>query len=176
VGSYSDEKFFLRNILNKIAVKETIINPKITIIVYTLNSEQNISNCLLSLVKQSLKEIEIIVIDKGSTDDTYNLLAIFEQIDSRFKVIRQDYTSTNTAKTKNINLEISKGEYISFINPKCSIHEKIYEKLYTAAIKNKSNTISKLFFHNSEYNKFPQLLNIKLIKNIKNINKNNIGL
>ncbi|MBO5737715.1 glycosyltransferase family 2 protein [bacterium] len=139
MGSYSEEKFFLRNILNKIAVKEAIVSPKISIIVVTLNSEKNIANCLFSLAEQTLKEIEVIVIDRGSTDDTLNLLAVFEQVDARFKVIRQNKLDIFEAKNKGI--EIARGDYISFVDTESFVKENTFKKLYSTAIKTNHSKI-----------------------------------
>lgn len=163
MGSYSEEKFLIRNLLNKIAIKETITNPKISVILFTFNSEQHIVNCLFSLAEQTLKDLEIIVIDVGSTDDTCNLLAIFEELDTRFKIITCN--KSNILKIKEKVLETTKGTYYSFINSKYYINKNFYEKLYELANKNKSKTIAKLNFHKTNYNKFHQLLYIKATKN-----------
>ena len=163
MGAYSDDIFYLQSKLKSVAIKDAVVNPKISIIVSTLDSEQNIANCLLSLAKQTLKEIEIIVIDRGSTDYTLNLLSVFEQLDARFKVIKQN--QIDLIKANNKGLEIAKGEYISFVNSKNYISKDFFEKIFTTAKKNNSKTAAKLTFHKTEDNKLPQLLYTKITRN-----------
>ena len=76
--------------LKEIAFKEVVKNPKVSIIVPTYNNEIYLAKCLLSLAEQTLKEIEIIVVNDGSTDNTSSILRTFAHYDTRFKIINQN--------------------------------------------------------------------------------------
>ena len=88
---------------------------KISIIVPVYNKERYIGRCIKSLLYQTLKEIEIIVVDDGSTDDS---LLIVEKISKQFdniKIIKQKNSGCSSARNKGI--ELARGEYIGFVDP-----------------------------------------------------------
>ena len=76
--------------------------PKISIIVPVCNVEKYLSKCLDSIVNQTLKEIEIICIDDGSTDDSGAILDSYSQKDSRIKVIHKKNSGSLTHYNKPI--------------------------------------------------------------------------
>ena len=67
-------------------------NYKVSVIIPVCNSENYIYDCLRSIINQSLKEIEIIVIDDGSRDLSRSIITEFSKYDSRIRFIRQEYT------------------------------------------------------------------------------------
>lgn len=123
--------------IEEFGIKYSIINPKVTIIVATYNNEEYIDRCLISLLKQTLKEIEIIVVNDGSTDNTESILNEYCEFDSRIKVINQENSKQGTARNK--GLDIAQGEFITFVDSDDWIDEDYCEKLYNAAIKNNVN-------------------------------------
>ena len=64
-------------------------NVKVSVVMPVYNVEKYIEECLDSLINQTLKEIEIICVDDGSTDGTLKLLYKYEEADSRVKIIQQ---------------------------------------------------------------------------------------
>ena len=106
----------------------------ISIIVPTYNNANYLKKCLDSLVKQTLKDIEIIVINDGSTDDTINILKSYQKKYSNLKVINQE--NQGIAKSRNKGLEIARGEYISFVDSDDFVDLTMYEKLYQKALSN----------------------------------------
>mgnify|MGYP002626235807 CR=1 FL=1 len=106
---------------------------KISIIVPVYNVEKYLSKCLNSLINQTLKEIEIICINDGSTDSCNKILENFKSTDSRIIVINQKNQGVSVAR--NNGLEIAKGEYISFVDSDDWIDEDFCEKLYNSAKK-----------------------------------------
>lgn len=109
---------------------------KVSIIVPVYNIEKYINKCLQTLVKQSLKEIEIIVVDDGSTDDSAKVI---EKIQSdKIKFIKKE--NTGVAQTRNLALKQAKGEYIGFVDGDDYVDFTMYEKLYEKA-KNENSDI-----------------------------------
>lgn len=84
--------------------------PLISIILPVYNAEKYIERALKSLINQSYKNIEILCVDDGSKDNSYNIIKEFK--DERIKLFRQE--NSGPAKARNVGLSNSKGEYIMF--------------------------------------------------------------
>ena len=78
------------------------------------NSEKYLSFTINNILSQSLKNIEILCIDDGSSDGSLQILQKYEKLDNRLKIIRQNHKGSGIAR--NEGLKISKGRYISFID------------------------------------------------------------
>lgn len=91
-----------------------IDNPLVSIVIPAYNVEKYISQCIGSCVKQSMNQIEIIVVDDGSTDSTGEIIEKWSQKDSRIKIIHQENGGVSAARNKGINN--SSGEYITFVD------------------------------------------------------------
>ena len=100
------------NLKKKISQIFNIID--ISVIIPIFNNENYISECLNSVIKQSLKNIEIICIDDGSTDKSLKILKKFKNIDKRIKIILQNNKGPGIAR--NIGINASKGKYIAFLD------------------------------------------------------------
>ena len=101
---------------------------KISVIIPVYNVEKYIRQCLESVVSQSLKEIEIICINDGSTDNSLKILQEFSQKDKRITVI--DKKNEGASIARNIGIEKSQGEYIYFIDSDDWIEIDAIEMLY----------------------------------------------
>lgn len=86
--------------------------PKISIIIPNYNTEKYLPRCLDSLVAQTLQDIEIIVIDDGSTDDSVKIMNQYASQDKRIKVITQKNSGPATARNK--GLDAATGKYLMF--------------------------------------------------------------
>lgn len=133
MGDYVKNLYDLVMLLEDIGVKNPIENPKVSIIVPAYNVEEYIVKCLMSLVKQTLKEIEIIVIDDGSTDNTYSIACTFAEKDKRIKVITQPNQKQGAARNR--GLDIAQGEFIGFVDSDDWVDLDYFEKMYNAAVK-----------------------------------------
>lgn len=100
---------------------------KVSIIVPVYNAEKYIERCIKSLIEQTYKNIEIILINDGSKDSSLNILRNFEKIDSRVILIDQSNMGPSTAR--NMGIEKSKGDYIAFIDADDSIELNYIEKM-----------------------------------------------
>jgi glycosyltransferase involved in cell wall biosynthesis len=108
--------------------------PKVSIIVPIYNSGKYLSRCLSSLCGQLLKEIEIICINGGSTDDSLNILYDFAKRDNRIKIINQE--NSGAASARNKGLQLASASYIGFVDSDDFIAPDMYEKMYNAMHKN----------------------------------------
>ena len=107
---------------------------KVSIIVPIYNVEKYIDNCLSSLVNQSLKDIEIIAIDDGSTDDSGKILDKYAKKYSNIIAIHQPNQGISAARNR--GLDIAKGEYIGFIDSDDYTDITMFEKMYSYANNN----------------------------------------
>ena len=106
-------------------------NSKVSIIIPVHNTETYLKQCLDSVTNQTLKDIEIILIDDGSTDNSGKICEEYASKDNRIKVIHQK--NQGQGKARNEGLKIAKGEYIGFVDSDDWIALDFYEKLYEKA-------------------------------------------
>ena len=102
--------------------------PKVSVIIPVYNVENYLRPCLDSIVNQTLKKIEIICVDDGSTDGSLKILEKYAQQDKRITVLTQKNSGVSVARNKGI--EIAKGKYVSFIDSDDWLDLDFYEKLY----------------------------------------------
>lgn len=105
----------------------------ISIIIPIYNVEKYLDKCLESLVEQTMKEIEVIMIDDGSTDGSSQIADTYAKKYINFKVIHKD--NGGQAQARNIGLRHARGEYILFLDSDDLLPEKACEKLFTTAQK-----------------------------------------
>ncbi len=106
--------------------------PKISIIICAYNIEDYIASCLESVVKQSYKNLEIIVINDGSTDNTRKIIERYAKQDSRIKAIHQKNAGLSAARNTGINLATS--EYICLVDGDDVIYQDYVAKLLSRMI------------------------------------------
>ncbi len=141
------------------------MNEKISIIVPVYKVEQYINECINSVIRQTYKNIEIILVDDGSPDKCPNICDDFAKKDKRIKVIHQKNKGLSGAR--NTGIKISTGKYICFVDSDDFIADDYVEFLYNNLIYNNVD-ISMCGFvdYYSESKKV-----CKLVKNIKKIYK-----
>ena len=113
-------------------MKGTNHMPKVTIIMPSLNVIKYIRPCMESVLKQTLKDIEILAIDAGSNDGTLEILEEYATLDSRVQVIRSDKKSYGYQL--NLGILLAHGEYVGIVETDDMIMPDMYETLYDAAI------------------------------------------
>lgn len=106
----------------------------VSVIVPVYNVEKFLCRCLSSIINQSLKNIEIICINDGSTDKSAKILKEFGHKDERIIVINQK--NQGISATRNNGIKMAQGEFISFIDSDDWIDTNFLEKLYNAAKEN----------------------------------------
>ena len=125
--------------LSQVEKMDKVLNPKVSVIVPAFNVEKYISKCLLSLLNQTLKDIEIVVINDGSTDKTLEIVEKFEELDKRIRIINQENQKQGAARNR--GMEIATGEYIGFVDSDDWVDLDYFEKLYLAAKKYNSDIV-----------------------------------
>lgn len=100
---------------------------KISVIVPVYNVENYLAKCLDSIVNQTYKNLEIIVIDDGSTDSSPSICDIYKEKDKRIKVIHKENGGISSAR--NIGLKHATGNFIAFVDSDDWIDLSMYEKL-----------------------------------------------
>lgn len=106
--------------------------PLVTVCVPVYNNEEYVGQCLDSIINQTLKDIEIICVDDGSTDRSLDVLREYAQRDERIKVYAQE-VNKGVGAARNLAIAKATGEFMSFIDSDDFIALDMYEKLYTRA-------------------------------------------
>ncbi|WP_195929951.1 glycosyltransferase [Clostridium sp. 1001270J_160509_D11] len=125
--------------------------PKISIIVPIYNVEKYLTNCIDSILNQTFKDFELILVNDGSTDNSFEICKHYKDIDDRICII--DKKNGGLSSARNAGLDIAKGEYIGFVDSDDYIHPQMYELLYNQIIKNKADISMCEFKKVSEFNK-----------------------
>lgn len=106
---------------------------KVSIIVPVYNVADYLERCLNSLKVQTLKEIEIICIDDGSTDGSGKILSQSAKSDHRISVVHQKNKGVSSAR--NLGISMAKGEYIAFVDSDDYVEENLCSDTYKTAVK-----------------------------------------
>jgi glycosyltransferase involved in cell wall biosynthesis len=108
------------------------MTPLISILVPVYNSEEYLVECLTSILNQSIRDIEVIIVDDGSIDQSLEICKKMEENDKRIIVISQDNRGPSVAR--NVGLRIAKGQYIGFVDSDDWIDRDMYEILLSNLI------------------------------------------
>ncbi|HZK39473.1 MAG TPA: glycosyltransferase [Clostridia bacterium] len=107
------------------------MNVLVSVIVPVYNSAEYLEACVTSIMSQTLKEIEIIIVDDGSTDASSDLCDSLLNYDSRVKVVHQK--NSGASEARNMGLSLAVGEFISFVDSDDRIDSEMLELLYKKA-------------------------------------------
>lgn len=110
------------------------MNELISVIVPIYNVEKYLHQCLKSIINQTYKNLEIILVDDGSPDNCPKICDEYSRKDKRIKVIHKENGGLSSAR--NAGLDVVTGEYISFIDSDDMIDEKFIETLYNLCKEN----------------------------------------
>ncbi|NPC94239.1 glycosyltransferase [Bacillus sp. WMMC1349] len=114
-------------------------NPAVSLLVAVYNTEAFLPNCLRSLLNQTLKNIEIIIVNDGSTDGSQEVIDDFAKKDSRIKTIVQENQGLGAVRNKGI--EAASGEYVAFIDSDDWIEADYCEAMYEKAQLGKADLV-----------------------------------
>lgn len=108
--------------------------PLISVIIPIYNVSEYLERCVKSVQRQSYKNLEIVLVDDGSTDGSGAICDDLERSDSRIKVVHQ--LNLGVATARNTGLDASSGEYISFVDSDDYVHPDFIKYLYSKLIEN----------------------------------------
>jgi glycosyltransferase involved in cell wall biosynthesis len=124
-------------------------NPKISVVIPVYNAEKYLLECLDSVVNQTLKDIEIICVNDGSTDNSSAILEEYESQDERIKIINKP--NSGYGHTMNVGLDNAAGEYIGIVESDDFVKPDMYETLYSLAAKYDLDLIKADFYRFVEH-------------------------
>src|SRR5699024_4722048 len=116
----------------------------ISIIIPVYNKEQYLNECIKSVIYQKYEDIEIIVINDGSRDNSENIIKEWSIIDNRIKFISQN--NQGVARARNKGISLAKGKYIFFLDADDYLEKTAISKLVTNAKHTKSDIIVGNFY------------------------------
>jgi len=133
--------------------------PKVSVIVPIYGVEKFLRECVDSILNQSLKDIEIILIDDGGKDNCPKIIDEYAQKDERIVAIHKP--NGGYGQTCNVGLEHATGEYVAIVEPDDYIDSKMYEDLYNIAIKYDSDVVKSGFYDNLQAKEEQRILKTK---------------
>ena len=116
------------------------MNELISIIIPIYNTKDYLHQCINSVINQTYKNLEIILIDDGSTDKSGIICDEFALSDERIKVIHKKNEGQGVAR--NVGIDLAKGEYIGFVDSDDWIVEDMYRLLYETAVQYNSDVVA----------------------------------
>ena len=140
----------------------------ISILVAIYNSEGYLIRCLESIINQTYANLEIILIDDGSTDESGLICEQYALQDNRIRVFHQE--NKGIGKTREVAISHAKGDYILFIDPDDWVEKDMISEMYLSAIRQDADVIVSNFFYNGDNYEyvsnqyFPKSSNEELIR------------
>lgn len=119
-----------------------MINEKkivISIIIPVYNCENYLGKCLESIINQKYSNFEVIIVDDGSTDNSFDVYNYYQEKDTRIKVIKQK--NGGVSKARNVGINNSIGEYIFFIDADDTIKEDMLAIMHKSAVENDGDIV-----------------------------------
>lgn len=118
--------------------------PLVSIVVPVYNGEKTIERCLASLHNQTYRNMEILVVDDGSTDHTYRILDKYKRLDRRFHIINKK--NTGVSDSRNVGIELAAGRYLQFVDGDDWLTANAVECLVRAAEENRCDMVISDFY------------------------------
>lgn len=125
------------------------VEPLVSVVIPIHNSQKYLSECMASICNQTLKNIEIICVNNGSTDNSQKMLEYFAQRDPRIKIIEQDETP-NASSPRNNGIQHAKGKYIYLSDSDDYLDSDALNKLVNVAESNDADLVYFFFKQISE--------------------------
>lgn len=113
--------------------------PKLSIIVPVFNAEKYLSECIDSIIAQSFADFELILVDDGSTDSSYEICKKYALSDKRVKIIQEK--NGGPGKARNTGLDVACGEWIGFCDSDDWIDSSSYEEALRITSEKKSDLV-----------------------------------
>ena len=141
-------------------------NIKVSIIIPVYNCEKYLDECLISVEKQTYNNLEIIIINDGSTDHGIDIINRYIKKHSTWRLINQ--TNQGLSMSRNNGFDVSSGEYVFFLDSDDEIPMDAIEKLVSVATENNSDVVIGNMINYNSTGKYPNYTS-KYIKNENNL-------
>lgn len=113
---------------------------KVSVIVPIYNTEKFLEKCIESILNQTLEEIEIILINDGSTDNCHKICQEYAE-KNKDKIRYINNKNIGCSATRNLGIELARGEYIAFVDSDDYIDKEMYEEMYNKALEENSDVV-----------------------------------
>ena len=123
-------------------------NCKISVLVPIYNSSEYLRECLNSLKNQTLDEVEFILINDGSVDNSLEIMREYEKLDRRFRII--DKKNTGYGDSLNKGIGVARGKYIGIVEPDDFCNRNMFKVLGELAEKNCADIVRGGYYYHSE--------------------------
>ncbi|MGJ0706244.1 glycosyltransferase family 2 protein, partial [Enterococcus avium] len=110
---------------------------EISIIVPVYDVEKYLKKCVDSILNQTFKDFELILVDDGSPDNSGAICDQYAEKDSRVRVIHKENGGLSDAR--NAGIEVARGKYLGFVDSDDFVNEDMYKQLYTSIIENNAD-------------------------------------
>jgi glycosyltransferase involved in cell wall biosynthesis len=143
----------------------------LSIIVPIYNVEKYLEKCIKTILSQTYKDFELILVDDGSPDKCGIICDEYLKLDNRIRVVHKKNGGLSSAR--NAGLKIATGEYVAFVDSDDWIEKNMYKKLYREAKKNNGDIVQCKFLKvNEEYTQINnnKIGNINIINNLEALN------
>lgn len=114
--------------------------PKVSVIIPNFNNARYIESAIMSVLQQTLQEIEVIVVDDCSTDNSWEVIQELAKKDRRIKILKNPENS-GAGLSRNNGLDIATGEYVKFLDSDDTMDRDVLEVMYNAAKAQKARIV-----------------------------------
>ena len=119
-------------------------NPLVSIIVPVYNVQNSVARCLESICAQTWKDIEVILVNDGSRDESFSICEQFREKDPRIVLV--DKSNSGVSETRNCGMSLAKGKYVQFVDSDDYLDPDFTERLVTAAEANNADLVIAPYF------------------------------
>ena len=114
-------------------------NPLVSIIVPVYNVQNSVARCLESICAQTWKDIEVILVNAGSRDESFSICEQFREKDPRIVLV--DKSNSGVSETRNCGMSLARGKYVQFVDSDDYLDPDFTERLVTAAEANNADLV-----------------------------------
>ena len=114
-------------------------NPKISVVIPVYNGEKTLRKCLNSILNQTYKHYEVIVVDNNSTDKTKRIIEEFQHKDKKIKSVFESYRSRGAARNAGVN--VAKGKIIAMTDADCVVPENWIQELIKPIVEERESVV-----------------------------------
>ena len=135
---------------------DNVNSPIISVIIPIYNVEEFLPKCIDSVLNQTLKNVEIILVDDGSTDNSSIICDEYALLDNRITVIHKK--NEGLSASRNIGIDVAKGNYLAFVDSDDWIEESMFEIMYNTIVTNDADMVVCNYYEDYGMKRYPMKL------------------